>query len=77
MRRRACTCSACSPDGADGGASLVIHLRFLQLQRRQLLDLDGVEVPAIAVGATTWLSWDEAVEREITFAVTLEELAGG
>jgi hypothetical protein len=64
-------------DGASGGSSLVIHLRFLQLQRRQLLDPGGVEVPAIAVDATTALSWDEAVEREVTFTVTLEDLAEG
>ena len=64
-------------DGADGAASLVIHLRFLQLQRRQLLDLDGVEVRAITVDATTSLSWDEAVEQELTFTVSLDDLAQG
>ena len=62
---------------SQGGSSLVVHLRFLQLQRRQLLDLDGIEVPAITVDRTTALSWDEAVEREVSFTFTLEELERG
>ncbi|MEV6348796.1 hypothetical protein [Actinoplanes sp. NPDC051851] len=50
------------------GGSLTVHLRFLQLQTRRLLDADAR--PADSLG--TMRSWDEAVEREITLpGVTL------
>jgi hypothetical protein len=52
------------------GGSVGVHLRFLQLQARgmQRLDPDGsyVDVAALTVAGQTLLSWDEAVEREIT-----------
>ncbi len=58
-------------------AHLVLHLRFLQLQRRQLRGPDGVEVPELRVDDDLLLSWDEAVERELTFSLGLSELADG
>jgi hypothetical protein len=64
------------------GGSVTIHLRFLQLQARevQLLGADGsyTRVDALPVGGDTLLSWDEAVEREITTrAGTIVEVPGG
>lgn len=40
-------------------------VRFLQLQRRQVIDGAGVARAELAVGDRSWLSWDEAVAREI------------
>lgn len=40
-------------------------IRFLQLQRRQAVDGDGTPIDELVVGARAWLSWDEAVAREI------------
>ncbi len=61
----------------DAEATLVVHLRFLQLQRRQLLDATGAEVAQIDAGDTTWLTWDEAVEQELTFTVNGDQLSDG
>ncbi|MET3140829.1 UNVERIFIED_ORG: hypothetical protein ABIB13_000525 [Arthrobacter sp. UYEF2] len=51
-------------------AAIEIHVRFLQLQSRtaEKLDDDGgfTAVDELTVGAARWLSWDEAVEREVT-----------
>jgi hypothetical protein len=50
-------------------AAARIHLRFLQVQAREVqrLDPDGSYVPvgALEVAGSAVLSWDEAVEREI------------
>ncbi|MET3720582.1 MULTISPECIES: hypothetical protein [unclassified Arthrobacter] len=50
-------------------AAVEVHLRFLQLQSRsaEKMDDDGgfTAVDELTVGAARWLSWDEAVEREI------------
>jgi hypothetical protein len=64
------------PEQLDAG-TLVVHLRFLQLQHRRVLDGAGAEVPELAVGAETWLTWDEAVEQEVSFTLPLAELADG
>jgi hypothetical protein len=52
-------------------ASLSVVVRFLQLQRRSAeRDTgDGLfeQVDEISAGGQTWLTWDEAVERELTF----------
>jgi hypothetical protein len=68
--------------GADGG-SVRIHLRFLQLQVRQVerLEPDGSYLPvgALTVAGSEVLTWDEAVEREIAlpeFALTDFALTG-
>ena len=59
----------CLLDGT--GATVDIHLRFLQLQVRQAqrLDADGrfTDVEALRVAGRTVLTWDEAVEREAAF----------
>jgi hypothetical protein len=51
-------------------ADVEIHVRFLQLQGRsaEKADDDGrfTAVDELTVGASRWLSWDEAVEREVT-----------
>ncbi|MGQ4597661.1 hypothetical protein [Nocardia sp. R6R-6] len=44
---------------------LTLAVRFLQLQRRQVVDADGTPVAELADGQRSWLSWDEAVEQEI------------
>ncbi|MEW1737818.1 hypothetical protein AB0346_17865 [Nocardia beijingensis] len=44
---------------------LTLIVRFLQLQRRQVVDEDGTPVAELTDGARSWLSWDEAVEQEI------------
>ncbi|MCX5099002.1 MULTISPECIES: hypothetical protein [unclassified Streptomyces] len=53
----------------DGPAAVTVHLRFLQLQVREVLSTgeDGVEVPVgqLIVDGVPVMSWDEAVEREI------------
>ncbi len=54
----------------EDGVTLTLVVRFLQLQRRQVLRGDSraglVPVEELATPAGTWLSWDEAVEREIS-----------
>lgn len=51
-------------------AAVEIHVRFLQLQSRTAEKMDdaGVftAVDELTVGDARWLSWDEAVEREVT-----------
>ena len=64
-------------DSRADDAHLVVHLRFLQLQRRQLRGADGIEVPKISVDDDRLLSWDEAVEQEVTFTLSLTDLADG
>ncbi|MDQ6895428.1 MAG: hypothetical protein M3171_02285 [Actinomycetota bacterium] len=60
----------CLVAARDQSGSVTVHLRFLQLQVReaQRLEADGRHVPveSLAVGAGAVLSWDEAVEREVT-----------
>jgi hypothetical protein len=68
--------------GAVGGAgppkaSVVVHLRFLQLQRRQVCDGQGHPRQQLPVEGSTWTSWDEAVEQEATFDLPMSELVAG
>ncbi|WP_330229604.1 hypothetical protein OHA40_26720 [Nocardia sp. NBC_00508] len=44
---------------------VALTIRFLQLQRRQVVDADGSPVAELTEGQRSWLSWDEAVEQEI------------
>ncbi|MCQ4117703.1 hypothetical protein [Rhodococcus tibetensis] len=69
---------------AAGDAAVGITLRFLQLQVRgveRVTDAAGAEfspVDELTVDGTSWISWDEAVEREFDLgAVGLGESAGG
>ncbi len=61
----------------DDDAAFVLHVRFLQLQRRQALNTEGEPVAEILLGDTTWMSWDEAVDHEVSFAVAAADLVGG
>lgn len=73
----------------DGPAAVTVHLRFLQLQVREVRSpgADGVEVPVdqLTVDGVPVLSWDEAVEREVVLAAlplgeptdTVHEVPGG
>jgi hypothetical protein len=49
---------------AQGAAELIVRLRFLQLQRRQVYD-NGAPVDEVRTGAGVHLSWEEAIEREV------------
>lgn len=44
---------------------LTCTIRFLQLQRRQVVDSAGTPVAELTVDARSCLSWDEAVVREL------------
>jgi hypothetical protein len=55
----------------------VVHLRFLQLQRRQVYDGQGRPVEQLTAGGTTLTSWDEAVEQEVTLPFSLSQLIEG
>jgi hypothetical protein len=51
----------------DDAATVTVHLRFLQLQRRQAERAVGggyEPVPELRAGDVSWTSWDEAVEVE-------------
>jgi hypothetical protein len=55
----------------DGGGELSLVVRFLQLQHRRA-ERDVGEgrferVDEFTSGSRTWVTWDEAVERELTF----------
>jgi hypothetical protein len=56
---------------------LVVHLRFLQLQRRQLYDENGTAVDQLDFGGASWVSWDEAVEQEVEVTLDLDALTAG
>jgi hypothetical protein len=63
-------------------AALTLVVRFLQLQRRAAeRDSGGGEFEPVAeliAGPQTWLTWDEAVERELSFGpFTADELLAG
>ncbi|WP_174189848.1 hypothetical protein [Nocardia barduliensis] len=45
---------------------ITLSVRFLQLQRRQVVRGDGTPVPELTDGEQSWLTWDEAVEQEVT-----------
>lgn len=64
-------CLLTSATGGTARPSFLVHLRFLQLQRRQVYDAGGCAVDHVMVGATTTMSWDEAVEREVTLRLDL------
>ena len=61
----------CLLPSAVRSGSVTIHLRFLQLQTRQVLDADCRPVPSLRLADETVLTWDEAVEHELTFGVSL------
>ena len=63
-------------------AEVIVGVRFLQVQRRQVLragpgTADLTEVPALTVDGTEYTSWDEAVEREQRVSAEVGELLCG
>ncbi|MFD9502548.1 hypothetical protein [Streptomyces sp. NPDC060035] len=67
-----------APD--DGPAAVTVHLRFLQLQVREVRSTgeDGVDAPVdqLTVDGVSVMSWDEAVEQEVVLtALSLQEEA--
>lgn len=57
----------------DGdAASVEVTVRFLQVQRRHVEDDAGHRVDRLDAGATTYLPWDEAREREVCLEVPLD-----
>lgn len=49
---------------ADESASVTLTVRFLQLQRRTVEDAGHTPVAELVADGRSWISWDEAVERE-------------
>jgi hypothetical protein len=62
----------CLLDGDQ--AVLSVRVRFLQAQRRAVLDSDGVEVSSLQTDEATYLPWDEAVVRTVDLRVDVTEL---
>jgi hypothetical protein len=61
---------------------IAVHLRFLHLQTRTAQSADGMggfrDVAELGIGDRRWLSWDEAVESELSFGPwSLAEVAAG
>jgi hypothetical protein len=68
-------------DPGDGAATVTVHLRFLQLQRRSVeravVDGGYAAVEELRDGASSWIGWDEAVEVERPLGTfCLRELRG-
>lgn len=64
----------CLVEGDD--ATLRIRVRFLQVQRRgvEVRDADGFRpVSSLDVGDTTYLPWDEAVQHDLDFELSVAE----
>ena len=59
----------------DGNeAVLTVRVRFLQAQRRTVLDADQVEVAALQTEDATYVPWDEAVVRTVDLTTNLHRL---
>ena len=59
---------------ADGVSSLTLCVRFLHVQARTVQERSGetfVPVPELQLGDEEYITWDEAVEREISATVPL------
>ncbi len=61
--------------GVNETSSITVHLRFLQLQHRQVRDASGQDVASLRVDGRTEITWDEAVEQELDLPFT--ELSAG
>jgi hypothetical protein len=55
-------------------AVLSVRVRFLQAQRRTVLDAEEVEVASLRTDEATYLPWDEAVVRTVDLRADLTEL---
>jgi hypothetical protein len=59
----------------DGDTAVItVRLRFLQAQRRTVLNADQVEVASLETADATYLPWDEAVVRTVDLTSTLHRL---
>ena len=59
----------------EAGTEVSVDVRFLHVVRRQMVDAAGCEVDALQVGEERHLSWEEAVEREVSLEpVAVDEL---
>jgi len=62
----------------DADTEVSVSVRFLHVVWRQMVDADGHEVDELLVGDERHLSWEEAIEREVTLApMTVEALGAG
>jgi hypothetical protein len=57
--------------GVGDASAVVVHLRFLQLQHRQVLDADGEPCDRLDLDGRGELTWDEAVEQELALRFAL------
>jgi hypothetical protein len=62
----------CLLDGDE--AELAVRIRFLQAQRRTVLNAERVEVESLQTEDTSYVAWDEAVEQHIDVTVDLADL---
>jgi hypothetical protein len=59
-------------------SELVVHLRFLQVHQRTVHGSDDAHAPQTAsANGTSRLTWDEAVERELTYELSPFDLEDG
>ncbi|GIM94654.1 hypothetical protein [Paractinoplanes toevensis] len=58
---------SCLLSPAVRSPSVTLHLRFLQLQAREVRDAADQPVGSLEFAGETVLSWDEAVEQSLTF----------
>jgi hypothetical protein len=67
----------CLIEGA-AGTEVTVAVRFLHVVWRQMVDADGHEVGELIADDELHLSWEEAVEREVTVGpVALDQLRAG
>ncbi|MFC5264403.1 hypothetical protein ACFPJ1_20025 [Kribbella qitaiheensis] len=64
----------CLLDGDE--AVLTVRIRFLQAQRRTVLNAERVEVESLQTEDASYVPWDEAVEQHVDVTVDLRELPG-
>ena len=58
--------------------TLVVHLRFLQLQHRSVHDSNDRPVAELTdLDGTSWTTWDETVEQELIFELSPFDLEAG
>lgn len=59
---------------ADDAAEVTIVVRYLQVQRRRLEDIDGAPVESLTVDGTPIAAWDEAVEHQVAVNAVIADL---
>jgi hypothetical protein len=56
----------CLIEGSPADPAVDVRVRFLHVVRRQAVDAEGAPVDELSSGGQRHLSWDEAVEREVS-----------